>query len=64
MSEVITPKTYHFQGLEVSKPSGYKSLNSSSTNPDLCIPDDDPEPHRKDSYQSLLSQLKNLFIVK
>ena len=66
MSEVHIPKTYHFQGLEVSKPSCYKSLNSSSTNPNLCISDeyDQPnEPNKKDSYKSLLDQLKNLFIV-
>ena len=59
MSEVITPKTYHFQGLEVSKPSSYKSLNSSSTNPNLCKSYKD---HDNSNYQSLMTQIKNLFV--
>ena len=58
MSEV---RTYTFQGLEVSKPSSYKSLNSSSVDPNLSFEQHD-QHNENTVYNSLIDQF-NFFLL-
>ena len=69
MTDTITttntqPKTYQFQGLEVSKPTAYKSLNSSSAIYESTFQNNENDTHEHHAiYTSLISQLSKLFLI-
>lgn len=62
-STINKPRTHHFQGLEVSKPSAYKSLNASSSLHNSDDTTDEQEHEHHAVYTSLINKLSKLFVI-